>query len=581
MLTSYTAYGLSPGTTYYYTVAAYNVAGTSPQSSYASATTAPGTPTGVTAAVTASSPSSSITVSWGSVQGAYDYVITRSSSASGSFTQIATTSSTTYTNDNLSPNTPYYYKVAARNSGGTSAESAYAYTTTAPGTPTGVNAAATSSSPASSITVSWNSVSGATGYYIYRSTSSSGPYTQIGTSATASYASTGLSAGTTYYYKVAAYNSSGTGLQSNYTSAATAPGTPTGVTAAATSSSSITVSWSPVTGATGYNVYRSTAAGGTYSQIATDITSTSYTNGNGLSANTAYYYKVAATNSGGTSAQSSYAAATTGLAAPTNVTATATSSSSITVSWTTVTGAAGYKIYRSMTFNGDYNEIGSASSTSTTFTNNTGLAANTIYYYRVAAYNSSGVTGAQSNNVYASTQPAEDWSGSGTFTDYRNGRTYQTVLIGGQRWMAENLNYNTGATNSWCYDNDDSNCDVYGRLYTWDAATDACPVGWHLPTNQEWNTLVNYVGGFSTAGTKLKTSDWGGTNDYGFSALPGGYRRSDGSFYDIGSWGRWWTFTENYASNAYYRYMSADDTYVGEGDDRIKDDSFSVRCVEY
>jgi uncharacterized protein (TIGR02145 family) len=188
----------------------------------------------------------------------------------------------------------------------------------------------------------------------------------------------------------------------------------------------------------------------------------------------------------------------------------------------------------------------------------------------------------------------------GSLTDTRDGKTYKTVKIGSQTWMAENLDYDTlNGTDSWCYDGNSSNCATYGRLYTWDAAMNlssscqsvscsgqiqtkhrgVCPTGWHIPTNAEWTTLVNYVGGSSTGGTKLKTSSWGGTNDYGFSALPGGNRRTDGSFYGLGSNGGWWTATEYVFSGAYDRYVFSDYPGVGEYYD-FKGYGCSVRCLQ-
>ena len=159
--------------------------------------------------------------------------------------------------------------------------------------------------------------------------------------------------------------------------------------------------------------------------------------------------------------------------------------------------------------------------------------------------------------------------------------TGQTVTIGGKVWMAENLNRATA--NSKCYGNDASNCAKYGRLYTWFDAKNACPVGWHLPSDAEWTTLTDFVGGSSTAGTKLKaTSGWynngNGKDEYGFSALPGGYGSSDGNFYYAGDGGFWWSATEYNAVNAWSRYMY----YNLEGVDRHnygKTLLFSVRCV--
>jgi len=183
--------------------------------------------------------------------------------------------------------------------------------TVVPSTPTGVSASADSSS---SITVTWSSVTNATGYKVYRSSTSSGTFAEMGTPTLTSYTNTGLTANTTYYYKVAAYNSSGTSSQSSTVSATTNSGTATPPTTAPNapvtvnvplmaSATSVTVTWSSVSGATGYRVYRSSSASGSYSLVGSS-TSTSYTN-TGLTSNTAYYYKVSAYNSIGESSQSS------------------------------------------------------------------------------------------------------------------------------------------------------------------------------------------------------------------------------------------------------------------------------------
>ena len=177
--------------------------------------------------------------------------------------------------------------------------------------------------------------------------------------------------------------------------------------------------------------------------------------------------------------------------------------------------------------------------------------------------------------------------------DPRDGKSYRTVIIYDQTWMAENLNYQT--SNSKCYDNNASNCAKYGRLYNWDDANKACPAGFHLPTDDEWTALENSVGGKSTAGTKLKSTagwnpywdrDGNGTDDYGWSALPGGSGTARGDFYNAGSYGHWWSATEINASNArspYIHYLN--DMYWGYGrvewDDHYytKTHLHSVRCV--
>ena len=135
-----------------------------------------------------------------------------------------------------------------------------------------------------------------------------------------------------------------------------------------------------------------------------------------------------------------------------------------------------------------------------------------------------------------------------SFTDSRDQKTYRTVTIGGKKWMAENLNYAT--TNSWCYKN--GYCTEYGRLYDWISVQEACPSGWRLPTNEDWENLLQAVGGWSVAGGKLKSKiGWvdknaveigtpgNGTDDFGFSALPGAW--IDGKYYssEIGAYATW------------------------------------------
>jgi uncharacterized protein (TIGR02145 family) len=116
---------------------------------------------------------------------------------------------------------------------------------------------------------------------------------------------------------------------------------------------------------------------------------------------------------------------------------------------------------------------------------------------------------------------------STTFVDSRDGQRYRFVRIGNRVWMAENLNYKTG--NSSCYNNNPSNCDKYGRLYNWNTAKNACPSGWRLPTSEEWwRELQPAVGGYKIAAQVLKSKSMGGTDDFGFSALPGGRRFGDG-----------------------------------------------------
>jgi uncharacterized protein (TIGR02145 family) len=169
-----------------------------------------------------------------------------------------------------------------------------------------------------------------------------------------------------------------------------------------------------------------------------------------------------------------------------------------------------------------------------------------------------------------------------TFKDSRDGKTYEKITIGGQTWMAENLNF--AADGSKCYENNAGNCEKYGRLYNWATALKACPAGFHLPSDDEWTALTDAVGGESTAGTKLKSAagwneDGNGTNDFGWSALPGGYGDSDGDFLNAGNYGIWWSATKGGASGARYRGMNYNRERVDWDFNLYQPRLFSVRCV--
>jgi uncharacterized protein (TIGR02145 family)/uncharacterized repeat protein (TIGR02543 family) len=185
-----------------------------------------------------------------------------------------------------------------------------------------------------------------------------------------------------------------------------------------------------------------------------------------------------------------------------------------------------------------------------------------------------------------------------TFVDSRDGNVYHRVVIGNQVWMGENLNYY--AIGSVCYDNRADSCAKYGRMYNWSTAMNdasssslspsgvqgVCPAGWHIPSDAEWTTLTDYVGLASTTGTKLKsTSGWynngSGTDEYGWSALPGGVGICCTRFEDVGRYGLWWSATA-YATNynyAWYRYMYYNYEHVSRDYNR-KSDLRSVRCVQ-
>ena len=225
------------------------------------------------------------------------------------------------------------------------------------------------------------------------------------------------------------------------------------------------------------------------------------------------------------------------------------------------------------------------------------------------------------DSVYACKNGA--WTGSvemyivygSLLIDERDLKSYKTVIIGSQTWMAENLNYADSINypgmegRSWCYINRLDSCTKYGRLYTWAAAMDSagtfstngkncgygktcsptypvrgiCPEGWHLPTKNEFESLFTAVGGDSTAGKMLKSkTGWyhngNGTDDYGFSARPAG-RRYWGYFDGGITNAYFWSATEYYSSNAYGVFLG-DHYDLASQNDYIKRSAFSVRCVK-
>lgn len=222
-----------------------------------------------------------------------------------------------------------------------------------------------------------------------------------------------------------------------------------------------------------------------------------------------------------------------------------------------------------------------------------GLSPNKKYYLRAYATTSKG-TGYGSIVVFETT--------GNQITDSRDGNVYSTIVIGNQTWMSENLRYlpqvspiNSGNHTSphyYVYNNNYSNVadakatenfQTYGVLYNWVAATTACPSGWHLPSDAEWNQLESFLG--ANVGGKLKsTMHWnspnqGATNESGFSAFPGGARYNNGSNANLKSQGFWWASNPTDESNASSRQLKHDSSvfYSGIGH---KGNGISVRCIK-
>ncbi|MDP1623709.1 MAG: FISUMP domain-containing protein [Bacteroidales bacterium] len=195
-----------------------------------------------------------------------------------------------------------------------------------------------------------------------------------------------------------------------------------------------------------------------------------------------------------------------------------------------------------------------------------------------------------------------------TFKDSRDEKTYNTVLIGSQCWMKENLNIGSrikgtqeqadnGIIEKYCYDDLDENCDVYGGIYQWNEVMQyktspkeqgVCPTGWHIPDQEEWDTLVAFLGGDVAAGGKMKeagsthylTPNFGATNKSGFTALPGGYSYATGSYYfdKLHGVGYFWSSTTENETDVWIRTLGSANERIGRYLN-YKTTGSSVRCL--
>jgi fibronectin type 3 domain-containing protein len=277
------------------------------------------------AGVAASPGNAQVSLSWSVSSGATSYHVKRSAASGGPYAQVAAPTGTTYLDTSLTNGTKYFYVVSAVNSAGESANSSEVSATPSapanpPATPTNLQATAGNAQ----VSLTWSASTGATSYNLKRSTTSGGPYTKISSPTTANYTDTSLTNSTKYFYVVSAVNSAGESANSSEVSAtptapANPPVTPTNLQATA-GNAQVSLTWSASTGATSYNLKRSTTSGGPYPQIATP-SANSYTD-TGLTNGTTYYYVVSAVNANGQSANSNQTSATPTAPANPDVTIT-------------------------------------------------------------------------------------------------------------------------------------------------------------------------------------------------------------------------------------------------------------------
>ena len=348
-----------------------------------------------------SSSYNSINISWSGVTGVSGYQIYRATSSTGTYTLISTTTAIRYNNTGLTTNRIYYYKVRAYRMVGT-VKVYSGYSTT-------INSKPILSTPASiksisssynSINFSWGEVTGASGYEIYRATSSTGIYTLVSKTTATRYNNTGLTTNRIYYYKVRAYRMVGTvKIYSGFSTVKSlkpVPSAPTSVKAVSSSYNSINISWNGVVGASGYEVYRATSSTGPYTLVSR-TTATRYNN-TGLTTNRTYYYKVREYRIVGTVKEYSYfltvVSAKPVPSTPINAKATRIGCKSIKLTWSSVTGANGYEVYRSISSTGTYILL---TRTTYLYYANSGLITGKTYYYKMRSYRTVGTIRVYSN----------------------------------------------------------------------------------------------------------------------------------------------------------------------------------------
>ena len=171
-------------------------------------------------------------------------------------------------------------------------------------------------------------------------------------------------------------------------------------------------------------------------------------------------------------------------------------------------------------------------------------------------------------------------------TDSRDGKSYKTVKIGTQVWMAENLNYAHGT--SWCYDDNGDNCKKLGRLYNWKTAGKVCPAGWRLPSKSDFENLVNLAGGEQVGGRKLKsTSGWAnnlnGTDALGFNAIAAGDRATDENrdgFDWLGYATSFWSSTAAFEQDGFALFLTGGNDQAQLVTEKVETTGYSVRCIK-
>lgn len=374
---------LTANTSYSYRVKAYNAGGDSVVSSTLEKKTLLNPPTGLTAEVQSTTV---INLSWTDSTGETNYRVERlNGTAWVQVGELIDAGETDVDVTGLVPGTAYSFRLRAYNEGGASSPSATVTATTIPPAPGTITAAALSTSQ---IRLTWANIAGETGYKVERSATGEGEWTQIATTAAniVTYTDSSLTADTAFFYRVKAYNASGTAAATTTATTRTVLDAPTGIEAEVVSTTRIDLSWEDSETETGYRLER--LSGTTWVQVGSNLgVDASEVTIIGLTAGTAYNYRVRAINDGGLSLPSATVTATT-IPAVATLTGTALSDTQIRLNWTNVAGESGYKIERSPD-DSDWTQIATTTANTITLTD-TSLTSDTNYYYRVRAWNAAG-----------------------------------------------------------------------------------------------------------------------------------------------------------------------------------------------
>ncbi|HEX8322704.1 MAG TPA: fibronectin type III domain-containing protein [Tepidisphaeraceae bacterium] len=390
---TYTDTGLAGHTAYQYRLSAVNANGTSAPTSALNVTTR----VGVTATLTAAAASATaINLTWIAVPGATTYKIETSTDSGSTWTELATQAGLTYSNSGLTANTSYQYRITAIGSLGSGVAGDSVTGRTLPAVPGSFTAAASNNT---SVTLGWTAPAGATGYLVERSANGGTTWVTVVpspvlTGSATGYTDNGLIAATSYKYRVSAISTVGTGAATSVATVSTRTNAAV-VTGTIVSGTQVTLNWAVVPGAASYLVQRSSDAGSTWTASGTPTANTQAVTG--LTANTAYLFRVYAVNSSGNSAASNSLPLRTLIAAPTGLATTLVSANEIRLSWNTVTAATGYKLERAIG-TGAFAVVTPTTpftGSSATF-NNTTLLPGTVYKYRISATNALGTSAVSS-----------------------------------------------------------------------------------------------------------------------------------------------------------------------------------------